>query len=122
LRRWSVLIVTNAKMSMPDHTDNTNHLDAMHHVAVAVDDVAAAVRWYQDRFRCRVAYQDPTWALLEFANMQLALVIPSQHPPHIAFVHPHAERFGSLKAHRDGTRSTYVADSAGNPVEIMARD
>ena len=97
-------------------------LDTMHHVAIAVDDVAAAVRWYQERFRCKVAYQDPTWALLQFSNMQLALVIPSQHPPHIAFEHPHAERFGPLKAHRDGTRSTYLADSAGNPVEIMARE
>jgi hypothetical protein len=54
--------------------------------------------------------------------MRLALVIPSQHPPHIAFEHPHAERFGPLKAHRDGTRSTYIADSAGNPVEVMARE
>jgi catechol 2,3-dioxygenase-like lactoylglutathione lyase family enzyme len=107
---------------MPAVTAGKNRLDAMHHVAIAVDDVAAAVRWYQDHFRCEVAYQDPTWALLQFANMQLALVIPSQHPPHIAFEHPHPERFGPLKAHRDGTRSTYVADSAGNPVEIMAPD
>ncbi len=97
-------------------------LDAMHHVAIAVDDVTTAVRWYQDRFRCKVSYQDPTWALLQFANMQLALVIPSQHPPHIAFEHSQADQFGPLKPHRDGTRSTYIADSAGNPVEILARD
>ena len=103
-------------------SDSDNRLDSLHHVAIAVDDVAEAVRWYQDRFRCEVAYQDPTWALLQFSNMRLALVIPSQHPPHIAFEHPHAERFGPLKTHRDGTRSTYIADSAGNPVEIMARD
>jgi catechol 2,3-dioxygenase-like lactoylglutathione lyase family enzyme len=103
-------------------TDQQNGLDAMHHVAIAVDDVAAAVHWYQERFRCKVAYQDPTWALLQFSNMQLALVIPSQHPPHIAFEHPQPERFGPLKAHRDGTLSTYIADSAGNPVEIMARE
>lgn len=106
---------------MSAESNSPDRLDAMHHVAIAVDDVAAAVNWYQDRFRCEVAYQDPTWALLQFANMQLALVIPNQHPPHIAFEHPQAERFGPLKAHRDGTRSTYVADSAGNPVEILAR-
>src|SRR5688572_12368879 len=99
-----------------------DQLDAMHHVAISVNDVAEAVRWYQDRFRCEVAYQDPTWALLRFANMQLALVIPTQHPPHIAFERPDAERFGPLRAHRDGTRSTYIADSAGNPVEILAKD
>ncbi len=93
----------------------------MHHVAIAVDDVEQAVRWYQERFRCKITYQDATWALLQFSNMQLALVIPSQHPPHIAFEHPHAERFGPLHTHRDGTRSTYIADSAGNPVEVMAK-
>ncbi|MEX2141435.1 MAG: hypothetical protein WD894_19370 [Pirellulales bacterium] len=103
-------------------TNSHDRLDAMHHVAIAVDDVAAAVGWYQEHFRCNVVYQDPTWALLQFSNMQLALVVPSQHPPHIAFEHAHAERFGPLKAHRDGTRSTYVADSAGNPVEIIARE
>ena len=103
-------------------TAEDSRLDAVHHVAIAVDDVAEAVGWYQDRFRCKVAYQDPTWALLQFANMRLALVIPSQHPPHIAFEHAQAEQFGPLKAHRDGTRSTYIADSAGNPVEILAQD
>jgi catechol 2,3-dioxygenase-like lactoylglutathione lyase family enzyme len=97
-------------------------LDAMHHVAISVNDIAAAVDWYRQNFRCEIAYQDPTWALLTFSNMQLALVIPEQHPPHIAFSHPNAASFGPLKAHRDGTRSTYIADPAGNPVEIMALD
>jgi hypothetical protein len=50
------------------------------------------------------------------------LVIPEQHPPHIAFTSPKAEQFGALKTHRDGTRSTYVKDPAGNSVEIMAAD
>lgn len=49
-----------------------------------------------------------------------ALVIPEQHPPHIGFIHPKAEQFGRLKVHRDGTRSCYVADPAGNPVEVLA--
>lgn len=97
-------------------------LDSMHHVAISVKDVAEAVDWYRENFRCEVAYQDPTWALLRFANMQLALVIPSQHPPHIAFEHADAARFGTLKPHRDGTRSVYVADPSGNPVEVLAKD
>lgn len=109
-------------MTMSLTIDSRNNLDAMHHVAIAVNNVAEAVRWYQDRFRCQVTYQDSTWALLTFANMQLALVIPSQHPPHIAFEHANPQQFGPVKEHRDGTRSTYIADSAGNPVEIMARD
>lgn len=95
-------------------------LDSLDHVAVPVEDVAQAVAWYQRSFRCEVDYQDPTWALLRFANTRLALVLPEKHPPHIAFVNPKAEEFGELKTHRDGTRSTYIEDSSGNSVEVMA--
>ena len=97
-------------------------LDAVHHVAISVQDIASSVQWYTETFHCSVSYQDETWALLEFANIKLALVIPSQHPPHLAFVSDEAERFGELKAHRDGTRSIYIADPSGNPVEILAAD
>jgi catechol 2,3-dioxygenase-like lactoylglutathione lyase family enzyme len=95
-------------------------LDAIHHVAVAVRDIGAAVEWYSRHFRCRVVYRDDTWAMLEFANVRMALVVPEQHPAHVAFVHPRAEEFGPLKPHRDGTRSVYVKDPSGNPVEILA--
>jgi hypothetical protein len=97
-------------------------LDSLHHVAISVNDIPAAVDWYTRTFRCRVSYQDPTWAMLDFGNIKLALVIPQQHPPHVAVVHPEAEKFGTLKQHRDGTRSTYVTDPAGNAVEILAQD
>ena len=97
-------------------------LDRIHHVAISVRDIASAVTWYTSTFRCTVSYQDATWALLDFDNVQLALVIPEQHPPHVAFAGPQAESFGALTTHRDGTRSTYVNDPAGNPVEIVAAD
>ena len=95
-------------------------LDAIHHVAVSVSDVPAAVAWYTSKFRCTVAYQDPTWALLDFENLQLALVIPGQHPPHISIVKPEGEIAGPLTTHRDGTRSRYEHDPAGNAIELMA--
>ena len=94
-------------------------LDSLDHVAVPVADVASAVDWYRRHFRCEVTYQDPTWAFLQFGNIRLALVIPEQHPPHIAFVSPEAEKYGALNLHRDGTRSCYVKDPAGNAVEIL---
>ena len=97
-------------------------LDRMDHVAIAVRDVASAVAWYTSNFRCTVTYQDATWAFLTFGNIKLALVIPEQHPPHIAFISEAAQSFGALTTHRDGTRSVYVKDSAGNSVEIMAAD
>ncbi len=94
-------------------------LDDLHHLAMSVDDIAKAVDWYASTFSCLVRYQDDTWALLQFANLQLALVIAEQHPPHVAFARTDAERFGALKTHRDGTRSCYIRDPAGNAVEIM---
>ncbi|MGE3163928.1 MAG: VOC family protein [Planctomycetota bacterium] len=100
-----------------------DRLDVIHHTAISVTDIAAAVDWYTAHFKCHVSYQDQTWALLTFRNTQLALVIPEQHPPHVAFVDPEAERkYGPLRGHRDGTRSTYVSDPAGNAVEILAAD
>lgn len=106
-------------MTLPDSNAS---LDELHHVAISVDDVPRAVDWYTRTFRCQVAYQDPTWALLNFGNVSVALVIPSQHPPHIGFLTPRAAEFGPLKTHRDGTRSVYVKDPAGNAIELLATD
>jgi catechol 2,3-dioxygenase-like lactoylglutathione lyase family enzyme len=97
-------------------------LNAIDHIAIPVNDVATAVEWYKQNFRCEVKYQDATWALLGFANVQLALVIPSQHPAHIGFVTDDAEKHGTLKTHRDGTRSCYLNDPAGNSIEMLAAD
>lgn len=99
---------------------NPVELDAIDHIAISVKDIGSAVEWYQKHFKCEVTYQDDTWAFLSFGNIKLALVIPEQHPPHLAFVSEQAESYGTLKPHRDGTRSLYVNDPSGNSVEIMA--
>jgi catechol 2,3-dioxygenase-like lactoylglutathione lyase family enzyme len=97
-------------------------LNRIDHIAIPVTDIASSVDWYLNHFQCEVKYQDATWALLGFANVQLALVIPEQHPAHLGFVTPEAEKFGALKTHRDGTRSCYVRDPAGNSIEMLAAD
>jgi len=94
-------------------------LDSLDHVAVPVTDVAAAVEWYTSNFRCEVKYQDPTWAFLAFGNIRLALVVPEQHPAHVALISHEAEKYGALTIHRDGTKSCYVKDPWGNAVEIL---
>ena len=96
-----------------------NHLDAMDHVAIAVQKIQPVVDWYRDNFRCEVLHQDDTWAMLQFANIKLALVIPAQHPTHLGFFRPDAGDFGVLKPHRDGTMSVYLSDPAGNAVEFL---
>jgi catechol 2,3-dioxygenase-like lactoylglutathione lyase family enzyme len=103
-------------------SSNTQALATIHHIAVAVDDIEKAVAWYTETFNCEIEYQDKTWAFIRFQNIKLALVMPNQHPPHLAFLHEQAEQFGELKIHRDGSRSIYINDSAGNAVEIVAKD
>jgi len=95
-------------------------LESIDHVALSVRDIAESIEWYTRLFRCRVVYQDETWALLAFDNVRLALMSTDAHPPHIGFLRADAESFGPLKPHRDGTRSTYITDPSGNAVELLA--
>lgn len=94
-------------------------LDQIDHIAVQVEDIAAAVEWYTHKFKCTIEYQDPTWAMLNFSNIKIALVLPSQHPAHIGINRPDANEFGSLKTHRDGTKSCYVTDPSKNVLEVL---
>ncbi len=100
--------------------ESSSSLDSLHHIAISVQSISEAVDWYRETFRCEVAYQDDTWAMLKFGNVSLALVLPEQHPPHIGFVTPSAHKYGTLKRHRDGTESIYISDPSGNVVEMMS--
>jgi len=97
-------------------------MDRLHHIAFQVTDISQALSWYQDNLDVDVAYADDSWALLTFENVQMALVLPGQHPPHIAVERADAENYGPLTKHRDGTASTYTEDPFGNAVEIMQSD
>ena len=94
-------------------------MERLHHVALPVTDMRKAVDWYETSFDVRKVYEDDSWALLGFENISLALVIPGEHPPHIAVERLDAERQGPLTAHRDGTASVYVDDLWGNPIEYL---
>lgn len=96
-----------------------NKLDSLHHVAIQVENIARALKWYSKNFNAEIVYLDDTWAMLRFENIYLALVLPEQHPPHIAIEHEGAEAYGTLVEHRDGTKSIYINDSEGNQLEMM---
>ena len=100
-------------------TEKKKPLDTLHHIAICVDDIKKSVEWYTKTFSCLVEYQDDTWAILEFGNVKLAMVVAEQHPNHFAIIRPDAESFGPLKEHRDKTRTVYIKDPSGNTVEIM---
>ena len=98
---------------------NAQKLDTLHHVAITVSDIQKTFERYTQQFHCTVKYQDETWALVQFANISLAFVSAAHHPPHFAIIgDPSA--YGQPKKHRDGTRSVYLKDPAGNDVEILA--
>ncbi len=94
-------------------------LDNIHHLALQVDDIDKSINWYRSHFVCEVAYEDSTWALLKFGNISLALVLPSQHPMHVAVAREDASLYGQPILHRDGTRSVYIEDPSGNHLEML---
>lgn len=96
-------------------------LDSIHHVAIVVDDIDRAIRWYQAHLNTAIVYADSSWAMLDFENISLALVKDEQHPPHLAIEYENADQYGPLTSHRDGTESIYIKDSEGNSIELLRR-
>ena len=103
----------------------TAHME-IDHVAVPSNDIPKSVAWYRERFAAEVLYEDKTWAFLKVGAMKLALVTPTQHPPHVA-VRVDEAQLGTAAAqaeveidvHRDGTKGIYLHDPFGNAVELI---
>ena len=98
----------------------------MDHVAIPSDDIARDVQFYVESFGAEVLYRDATWAFLRLGQGKLALVTPSQHPPHVALrvteeqLQNAAQRASKpIDSHRDGTRGIYIDDPQGNAVELI---
>ena len=89
-------------------------MDSIDHIAIQVSDINQAVESYTDKFDCEVIYIDTTWAMLKFDNINLALVIPTEHPRHIAFI-DNSVKEGVI--HRDGSEARYEDDGFGNTIE-----
>ena len=96
-------------------------MDKIHHIAIEVKNIQDSIDWYRENTNCDISYQDETWALLNYDNISLALVLPNMHPPHIAFEKNNAEDYGTLVPHRDGTSSVYIKDPSDNAVEILKK-
>ena len=88
-------------------------MEKIDHIAIVVTNINHAVNWYTKNRDCKVIYQNETWADLQFENIKLALVLPQDHPPHIAFVDESIEG----TEHRDGSESIYEHDTFGNIIE-----
>ena len=89
-------------------------MEKIDHIAIVVNNINRVVDWYTKNRDCKVKYQDSSWALLEFQNVDLSLVLPAEHPPHIAFVD---ESIKNGTVHRDGSESIYDHYTFGNIIE-----
>jgi len=94
------------------------------HIAFNVTDIARSVQWYEKNLNCEVIYRDDTWAMIKCADVKIALVTSSEHPPHIAFEVSSSmtlpcddEKIG---LHRDGSSYYYGSDPDGNVIEWVA--
>ena len=94
-------------------------MDKIDHIAIQTEDINSSVKWYTNTFSCDVLFQDDTWALLEFNNIKLALVVPEQHPPHIAVKRENLEKYGNPVKHRDGSESVYINSPDKNVFELI---
>jgi len=92
-------------------------MNRIDHVAITVDDVRESVDWYVNEHGCSIIYCDDTWAMLQFENIKLALVVDDEHPFHIAFEVKDPGIESTL--HRDGSISRYIKDPSGNSIELI---
>ncbi len=94
-------------------------MDKIDHIAIQTTNIQESVKWYKNMFKCKVAFQDENWALIEFKNTKLTLVIPEQHPPHIAVKREDLEEYGAPVKHRDGSESVYIDSPDSNTFELI---
>jgi len=90
------------------------------HIALQVDDIYEGCEWYYSQFNANVLYFDQSWALLQFDNIKLALILPNEHKNHLA-VEVVTKSYPNLefKQHRDGSNYHYLTDPWGNCVELI---
>ena len=86
------------------------NLSFIDHLAIVVDNISKSVEYYCLHFNCKVKYQDSSWALLSFSNINLALVTKDEHPNHFAIVNEKINENKDIQFHRDGIGYLYIQD------------
>ena len=101
--------------------DINKKLSYVDHLAIVVDSIPQSVKYYCLYFNCKVRYKDSTWAMLEFENINLALVSKDEHPNHIAIVIEKKIKSKDIQFHRDGIGYLYIQDLDSNYIELIDR-
>jgi len=97
-------------------------LSTLDHLAIVVTDLEKTVHWYRTSFGCEIVYEEKGMVVLQFANVKLALLLPSHEQPHLAIKRADATSFGLVHKNLDGTRSIFVSDPSGNLVELIQEE
>ena len=98
-----------------------NALSLIDHLTIVVNDASKSVEYYSKNYVCNVKFKDDTWSLLEFQNINLALVTQEEHPNHFAIVDENLSKNNNMKYHRDGIGYIYSQDLDNNFIEIIDR-
>jgi len=94
------------------------------HIAVRVDDLETAEKWYCDHLAASVTFRDEKYLRLKIANTNIALIDKKYYPhAHIGVLVENAHELplekGEVVKHRDGTIGVYVKDPFGNYLEYI---
>jgi hypothetical protein len=87
-------------------------------VTLAVDDVAAAARWYADLLCCSVLDQTAEVATLRLPHADLRLVASQHAPPGLVLHHPDVRQLGAATRVRGTTRELQIVDPWGNALTL----
>ena len=101
--------------------DINKKLSYVDHLAIVVESIPQSVKYYYLHFNCKVRYKDSTWAMLEFENINLALVSKHEHPNHIAIIDKKIMKNKAIQFHRDGIGYLYIKDPDSNYIELIDR-
>ena len=94
------------------------------HIAILVDDLEKAEKWYVENFGGKVTHKQENYIRLKLKNTNLALLSDNfeTSKAHIGILCEKLEdlpAMGSLVIHRDGTTGVYVKDPFGNNIEFI---
>ena len=91
------------------------------HIALHVDDLDVAQKWYEERLDAICEYSDIFYRRMRFNNTTVALISKHRYPyPHVGILAKCKEdlpQHGERIEHRDGTVGVYTFDPDGNCIE-----
>lgn len=101
-----------------------NMSSTVDHIAILVDDLKIATKWYIDKVGGVVTHEQENYVRLKLKNVNLALLSTkyATSKRHIGIL---CEKLEDLPAdvtlieHRDGTIGTYMKDPFGNNIEFI---